>query len=100
MPGRLPDRRGRAATLSRSMSAEEVLWLLGSPDFVRRRSREVGRFYQWSEDWEYDFRYGTTWTTLRMTWEEERGKSRMTTMEEIAPYWLDSDEREAEFLRL
>jgi hypothetical protein len=99
MPERLPDRRGRAARLNREMSAEEVLQLLGSPDHIRRRSRQVGQFYRWSEDWEYDFRDGMTWTTLRLTWEEEDRKGRLTAVAEVAPYWLDSDDREREYLR-
>lgn len=100
VPEHLPDRRGPAGSLSRKMSAADVLRLLGSPDFSRRRSRKVGLLYRWSEDWEYDFRDGTNWTTLRMTWKEKLWKSRMTAIQDIAPYWLDSDEREAEFLRL
>jgi hypothetical protein len=52
------------------------------------------------EDWEYDFREGENWVTLRLTWEEERQRARMITVERVAPYWLDTDEREAEFLRM
>jgi hypothetical protein len=59
----------------------------------------VGQFYRWSEDWEYDFRDGMTWTTLRLTWEEEDRKGRLTAVAEVAPYWLDSDDREREYLR-
>jgi hypothetical protein len=98
VPERLPDRRGRAALLTREMTAGEVLHLLGSPDFIRRRSREVGGFYRWSEDWEYDFQEGATWRTLRLTWEERRREGRMTAAEWVAPYWLESDERAEECL--
>jgi hypothetical protein len=99
MPERLADRRERAAQVSKEMSAEEVLHLLGSPDFIRRHSRQVGKLYEWPEDWEYDLRDGTTWTTLRLTWEERRREVRMTAVEWVAPYWLDGDDREAEYLR-
>ena len=99
MPERLSDRRDRAARVSREMPAEEVLQLLGSPNFVRKRSRQVGRRYEWSEDWEYDHRAGSTWTTLRLTWEESRKRGHLTAVETVEPYWLTSDEREAEYLR-
>ena len=100
LPTHLPDRRARTASLTREMAAADVLRLVGSPDFIRRKSRQEGRGYRWSEDWEYDFRDPAGWTTFRLTWEEERRQSRLTTIVEIAPYWLDSDEREAGYLRL
>lgn len=100
VPERLPDRRERAARVGREMSAEEVLQLLGAPDFVRKRSRQVGRRYEWSEEWEYDHLAGATWTTLRLTWEESRRKGHLTAVEAVEPYWLVTDEREAEYLRL
>ena len=59
----------------------------------------MGWLYEWSEDWEYDFLDRTHWTTVRMTWKEHGRNSRITGIAEIAPYWLDSDERESEFLR-
>lgn len=99
-PERVADRRTRACGLNTAMSAEDVLQLVGSPDFIRRDSRQVGKFYQWSEDWEYDLRGGEGWTTLRLTWEEHLRAGRMTAMEEVEPYWLDCNDREAEYLRL
>jgi hypothetical protein len=95
MPERLADRRGRVALLRREMPADEVLHLLGSPDFIRRRSRQVGSLYRWSEDWEYDFRDGTNWRTLCLMWEE----GQMTAVDWVEPYWLESDERAAEYLQ-
>jgi hypothetical protein len=73
--------------------------LLGSPDPIRRRSRQVGKVYRWSEEWEYDFRTGDQWVTFRITWEEEGRKGRITQIETVAPYWLRTDERESEILR-
>lgn len=111
VPECLPDRAERAAGLARPMSAEEVLRvgsrtspedvlrMLGAPDFVRRRSRQVGRVYVWPEDWEYDHRVDGYWRTLRLTWEERDGRGHLAAAEEVGPYWLDSDEREAEYLR-
>ncbi len=81
------------------MAAKEVLQLLGSPDHVRKRSREVGKAYRWSEDWEYDFRTGDQWSTFRITWEKEGKKGRIVQIETVPTYWLHTNERESEILR-
>lgn len=102
LPERLPDRRERAEHLFNLMSAEEVLRLLGSPDFVRRWVVAMGTpAWRAMEGWEYDFRAGSGWTTLRLTWEgdRERDRGRMVALEEISPYWLTADNRESEYLR-
>lgn len=98
MPDRIPDRRLWAAGLRAKMSAEDVLGLLGSPDFIRHRSRQAGGRHEALEDWEYDFRAGATWTTLRITWGAGRRRRRPEVIEEVVPYWLDSHERMAESL--
>jgi hypothetical protein len=99
MPERIPDRNSRASQVRQDMSAEDVLNLLGSPDHIRRRSRQEGTIYRWSEDWEYDFRAADKWTTFRITWEEERRKGQIIQIETVPAYWLHSDERESEILR-
>ena len=81
------------------MSAAKVLGFIGSPDFVQKQSRKEGWLYVWTEVWEYDFRQASNWSTLRITWEGRIWKGKITAIEWITPYWLDSDAREAEFLR-
>jgi hypothetical protein len=100
MAERLPDRGRRAAELDRDMSAEEVLRLIGSPDHIRQRSRKIGPFYKWSEEWEYDELVGTTWTTLRIIWDEVTRPGCITCIESVPTGWLDTDERVREFFTL
>lgn len=100
LPEHVPGRRERAATLNLSMEAEQVLRLLGSPDHIRRESHKAGKFYRWTEDWDYDFRVDEQWVTLRITWEEDSRKGRMARFEEVPSAWLHSNQREADILRL
>src|SRR5262249_12830805 len=100
VPERVSERQARVRLLNRQMSAEQVLEMLGSLDHIKRKSHKVGNIYCWIEDWEYDFRLAAEWITLRITWKEERRKGLMTGIEEVPPYWLQSDERESEILRL
>ena len=75
--------------------------LLGSPDFVRRQFHDTGTpRWRTTEDWEYDFWEDDTWVTLRVVWGERGQRGVMLSAEEVPPYWLDTDEREAEFLRM
>jgi hypothetical protein len=99
MPERIPDRYRRASQVRLDMTAERVLQLLGSPDHIRRKSRQEGKLYRWSEDWEYDFRTDDQWTTFRIIWEEERKKGRIILIDTVPPYWLSTDDRELEILR-
>ncbi|QDU20593.1 hypothetical protein [Urbifossiella limnaea] len=99
MPELLADRRDRAADVQPGMAAADVLGLVGSPDFVRQWSRKVGKRYEWSEVWEYDFIEGESWTTLRLTWDQDGQACRLTAVEPVPPDWLDSDERVSEYLR-
>lgn len=98
MPERVPDRRERVRQLRPDMSADAVLELLGGPDHVRRRSYKDGRIYRWPEDWDYDFTDGSEWTTLRITWREERKKGVITSISEAPSDWLASTERETDLL--
>jgi hypothetical protein len=88
------------------MPAREVLELLGAPDHLRQESHlNEKNLYDWTEDWEYDFRDPETgrWTTLRITWEQrqQRGRrSRVREVDESPSYWLASDRRDLELLRL
>ena len=57
LPERLPDRHARAARLGRDRTAEEVLGLVGSPDFIRKDWSGAGTpGWRPKEEWEYDFR--------------------------------------------
>ena len=86
----------RAAEIDAAMTALEVLKTLGTPDYVWGRSYLIRPgLYGRIEQWEYDMRLEGRWTTLRITWEGER----IRAVEEIAPYWLQTDERLHEFLR-
>jgi hypothetical protein len=95
MPERIVGRRERAAELDRGMSPEQVLGLIGSPDHVRRKSHPVGTLFEWTEDWEYDFRVAGGWVTLRITWEAKGRKEngRIMDIGEQPAEWLTSDER-------
>lgn len=99
IPERLTDRRQRAADLNPSMSAEQVLQCVGSPDHVRQRAHPTGKgLYRSTEEWEYDFRAADAWVTLRLTWEEHRKTGRITSIEEVPADWLQTDERVLEIL--
>lgn len=96
LPERLPDRRERVGQVFDLLAAEEVLRLLGSPDFIREWTINRGEpDYQPMEDWEYDFRDPSGWSTFRLRWAEDRanGGSRMVASEEVAPYWIETDDR-------
>ena len=99
LPEHVRGRRERAATLDLSLDAEQVLRLLGSPDHIHQESHKAGKFYRWTEDWEYDFRVDDQWVTLRITWEESNRKGRIARFEEIPSPWLVSNDRETEILR-
>ncbi len=99
LPERVPDRRERADALNLTMDAEEVLRLLGAPDYVRKESHKAGKFYRWTEDWDYDFRVEDQWMTLRITWEEDNRKGRIAHFEEAPSPWLHSVQRETDILR-
>ncbi len=99
LPERVAERRTKATRVSKDMPAETVLQMLGSPDFVKQRSVQVGEIYRWSEDWEYDFRVPEGWKMFRITWGEKEGrKGRILQIETVPSYWLDTDEREQEIL--
>ncbi len=90
------NRRDRAGQVSSEMSAEDVLRLLGSPDFVKQPFYEDDTRRRWTEEiWEYDFLIGSKWVTWRLTWKERT----IASIKEVDPYWLRSDEREQEYLR-
>jgi hypothetical protein len=101
MPARIPDRRERTRRIGTEMSAEDVLRLLGSPDFVKRWFPNAGTSHcRVTEMWEYDFRTDGGWVTWRITWEERNRRGHIVASEEVAPYWLQSNEREQEYLRM
>jgi hypothetical protein len=65
----------------------------GSPDHVRRASHLVEGSNQWTEDWEYDSFNNGQWSTLRITWRERPRRPRIEKVEQVGPYWLDTDKR-------
>jgi hypothetical protein len=93
LPERIPDRRARMGRLTRQMSAEQVLRLLGSPDHIASDGREVGDQYRLGERWEYDSRVDGQWVTLKIVWEEEKNQVRMIELGEEPSYWLRTNDR-------
>jgi hypothetical protein len=99
IPERIPDRYDRAQEIDRGMSAVEVLQRIGSPDHVTRESHKEGKFYRWTERWEYDFLLESGWVTKRITWEEHKKAGRIIEIEQAPSEWLLTNEREADILR-
>ena len=99
MPWRIPDRRLRSLQLDREMSARQVLERVGSPDHIEREPHQVGKFYRWTERWEYDFLLATGWVTRRITWEEHEKTSRIASIDEIPSDWLRTEMRESKIVR-
>ncbi|HEX5750920.1 MAG TPA: hypothetical protein VFZ09_32140 [Archangium sp.] len=93
VPEHVAHRRERAAELDPGMSAEQVLQRVGSPDHVRQHSHPAGKFYRWTEQWDYDFRVAGQWVTLRLTWEEHESRGRLSHIQEAPASWLQADER-------
>ncbi len=98
MPEQVTGQRQRAADLEPSMSAEQVLRWMGAPAHIRRRSHPVGKFYRWTEEWEYDFQVEGRWVTLHILWEEHQREGRIVSIQERPADWLQSDERVLEIL--
>lgn len=98
VPEQVTGRRARAVDLDPSMSAEQVLQWMGSPDHIQRRSYPVGTLFRSTEEWEYDFQVADQWVTLRITWEQHKKQSRIATIEEVPASWLQTDERVLEIL--
>lgn len=99
MPEFVPERRARAAAITVAMTAEEVLHLLGSPDYVAQQLHETRTPGFWSSEvWEYDFLVGKGWVTVRLTWHSRSRKITLAAVEEVGPYWLESDVRLGEYL--
>ena len=99
MPEVVPDRAARIDGLKLSTPAHAVLDQMGSPDFVRTRSYQVGDTYEWTEEWDYDIRTDAGWRTLRLSWKEIRRQTgKLITSELVSPDWLHTLEREKSFL--
>jgi hypothetical protein len=99
--GRLPapeclaDRYERSRQVTREMSAQQVLALLGAPDHIGRRTQhKSGPRANASETWEYDFRRAEGWVTLIIAW----WQGLMVALEEIPSDWATNDERVFEIL--
>ena len=97
--GQILNRRSRSLELDREMSARQVLDQIGSPDHIDRKSHQVGKFYRWTERWEYDFLLGMGWVTMRITWDEHDKTSRIASIDETSSEWLRTDDRESKILR-
>lgn len=88
-------RADKIKVFNTEMNAFEVILLLGSPDFI-----ECASFTK--EIWEYDYREGESWATLKISWEKDsygHTKYVMTSFEVCKPYWLASEDRSAQFSR-
>lgn len=98
LPAHLPDRATRAQRVHPGMTAPDVLGLLGSPDFVHHNFRRSGELHSEVEDWEYDHKLESGWTTFRIRWEEIDDQPALTEVAWLPPDWLESTVRDAEFL--
>jgi hypothetical protein len=101
----LPDRATRSYAVvdqvTRELPALQVLDLLGSPDHIKSKSHPDGKFFRWTEDWEYDFLMGQEWLTFRITWDQAERRKRIGTiaaLKTMTPTWLHNEERALEIL--
>jgi hypothetical protein len=53
----------------------------------------VGDACQWTEDWEYDSLVADKWSTLRISWRDHPRRPRIERIDEVGPYWLDTNSR-------
>ncbi|WNG24100.1 hypothetical protein F0U62_08740 [Cystobacter fuscus] len=93
VPEHVPHRRERAAQLHPGMSGEQVLEQVGAPDHIRHSPNRTGKEYDWTEEWEYDFRFAEQWVTLRLTWERGEQRGRIARRQEEPASWLHADKR-------
>lgn len=108
MPERVTDRNIKAGQVTKQMTAEQVLQLLGSPDHVKKVSREVdkrfqrpgfGKRFQWTEFWEYDFLICNLWETFCISWEQDGRDGKISQIATAPSSWLQSSDRESEILQ-
>jgi hypothetical protein len=80
------DRAARVSAVDASLSARQLLELLGAPDHVFQQSMYRAAL----ETWEFDYLLTTGWHTLTVTWERDNGKARIQKVEQGASPWLRS----------
>jgi hypothetical protein len=109
------DERPRAATASPPRAWEvakniqpgatpdQVLLAAGSPDCIASRSKKAGKYFVWSEVWDYDGPESTTrlvWSIPEMWRQEDRDKPReLAEVQVIPPAWREPS-RLLELIRL
>jgi hypothetical protein len=98
IPDLIQNRLERTTSLNKQMNAFQVLELLGSPDFIHRTSRKVGKFYVWPERWDYDFLTPNDWETLSLQWEEEGKKIWIADISRGPSTWMNTTDRESRLL--
>lgn len=68
---------------------------MGSPDFIQRTSKKLGRFHVWSEVWDYDGPDATTrliWSYPESSRREAVQQRRRLVRVEVSPAgWRDLD---------
>ncbi|MCC6148787.1 MAG: hypothetical protein IT461_00935 [Planctomycetes bacterium] len=85
MPKSVEDLEARTEKLNSSMSATEVLVLLGSPTFVSSFSVEAEpKRYEWGEIWEYDLMREGIASTLCIHWSHAKPGD-IEKIEEVKP---------------
>jgi hypothetical protein len=75
------------------MNCQDILRLIGPPDFVDRYSVKNGRFYVWPERWEYDELNEDGWQTTTIKWEEGLFKNTITQITSQHALWTTSADR-------
>ncbi|NNB85341.1 hypothetical protein [Corallococcus exiguus] len=98
IPECLPDRRERAATLEKTMSAWEVLQRVGAPDLIHHGTELSDDVERAFEHWEYDFQADGQWTTLQLRWELNSRPPFIAELQERPSSWLQSNAREQALL--
>jgi hypothetical protein len=87
------DRFDRLTQVRRNMNCQDILRLIGPPDFVDRYSVKNGRFYVWPERWEYDELNEDGWQTTTIKWEEGLFKNTITQITSQHALWTTSADR-------
>lgn len=101
LPERVPRNYAMVDQVTPELTALQVLELLGSPDHIKSKSHPDGKFFRWTEDWEYDFLVDQGWVTFRITWEQADRRKRIGTiaaLKTMTPTWLHNEERALEIL--
>jgi hypothetical protein len=98
-PECLPDRAARFRSLRKKMSFQDVLLLLGSPDFITYEAIENGDSYLWHQRCDYDFLTPDGLFTLAIQWKDlGNGSYRIQSIKQAPSTWPTSGERDWKIL--